>query len=183
MAFTPIQAKVYNRGRPPAEFLSELITWGRDAPAEVFQPNDRADVYVRVRPHLGPWTSELYRRAVMLEVLRVLGGFESSWNWEEGRDTAKPTPNTPTNEEAGIFQCSFDSLALDPSLRQLLLAQGVDATPQSFIETTKDNHAFAIEYCARLLRCTAKHHGPLKSGKMLPWLSRDAVAEFERLLA
>jgi hypothetical protein len=29
----------------------------------------------------------------MLEVLRVLAGFESSWDWEAGRHVTNPTSN------------------------------------------------------------------------------------------
>src|SRR4051812_3242095 len=98
------RSEVYNRGRPPIGFLEELIDWASEAPIEIFERNDRFDIYSSVVAQLGPYGNLAHRRAVMLEVLRVLGGFESSWDWEEGRDTTNPTSNRPCTEEAGIFQ-------------------------------------------------------------------------------
>jgi hypothetical protein len=56
-------------------------------------------------------------------------------------------------------------------------------------------HAVAFEYVARLMRHTMRHHGPLHKNRskfkpalrkpeqsIFPWLSRDAVAEFQQLL-
>ena len=69
-----------------------------------------------------------------------------------------------------------------PKLKQLLIAAGGDGTCASFITVTKSNHRFAFEYCANLLRVTTKHHGPIKEGKIHPWLRRDAVDEIIRAL-
>ena len=88
-SFVACKQKVYNRGKPPDSFLDELIDWGRAAPDEVFDRNPNADVYSLVVGNLGPWRDLKHRRAAMLEVLRVLGDFESSWNWNEGRDKGK----------------------------------------------------------------------------------------------
>jgi hypothetical protein len=41
----------------------------------------------------------------------------------------------------------------------------------------------SLEYCARLIRFTVNHHGPIKHKKINPWLRRDAVAEFEGFLS
>lgn len=125
------------------------------------------------------------RRAALLEVLRVLGGFESSWDWDAGRDTTNPDSNTLCTEEAGMFQCSGNSMAFSPALKQLLLAAdaGSDGGCASFIRTTKSNHVFAIDYCARLLRIMTRHHGPVRDRFIHPWLRRDAVDEFMRFLA
>jgi len=114
----------------------------------------------------------------MVEVLRVLGGFESSWKWTAGVDVNNPTSNTPCTEEAGVFQCSGNSMNFSPTLRQLLLDTGADGSCASFISTSKSNHRFAIEYCARLIRLTTKHHGPIKLKHINPWLHRSAVKEF-----
>lgn len=169
---------VANRGRPPVAFLDELIRWGRGASADIFERNAIFDIYSSVVSQLGPWRDDQHRRAAMLEVLRVLGGFESSWNWEEGADASNPNSNTPCTAEAGIFQCSGDSMAFSPALKQLLIATGADASCDAFITTSKSNHGFALEYCARLLRITIKEHGPIKGGFIHPWLRRDAVDEF-----
>jgi hypothetical protein len=187
-------AKVKNRGRPPVLFLDELITWGRDAPADIFAPNDRYDIYSSIKPVIGPWQSDKHRRAALLEVLRVLGGFESSWRWKAGIDTTNPSSNTPCTEEAGIFQCSGNSMRLDkqlvptsnPSLRKVFEQFGGtgdgDEGCKQFGALTKENHAFAFEYCARLLRVTTKHHGPIKREEIHTWLNRDSAAEIEGML-
>src|SRR5262245_41449497 len=81
--------KVFNRGSPKAEFLQELVAWGKTAPDEIFvdKPGNKKDVYASVITELGPFGDITHRRACMLEVMRVLAGFESSWNWNEGVDT------------------------------------------------------------------------------------------------
>jgi len=181
--FVACRQKVHNRGVAPIPFLTEIIEWGRTADAEIFQRNEIFDIYSSVAPQLGPWRDDLHRRAAMLEVLRVLAGFESSWSWQEGRDRNNSRSNTPCTEEAGIFQCSGDSMGHSPKLKELLCAAGGDGTCASFIELSKSNHRFAIEYCARLLRITTKHHGPIRDRKIHPWLRRDAVDEIMMALA
>ena len=173
---------VLNRGAPPVAFLDELVDWGRQAQDEIFARNERRDIYGSVVEQLGPWTGDRNRRAAMLEVLRVLGGFESSWDWTAGRDVTNPASNMACTEEAGIFQCSGDSMAFDPSLRQLLLSSGGDGSCDSFRARTKADHRFAIEYCARLLRFTTAHHGPIVHHELHAWIRSDAVAEFETFL-
>ena len=118
--FVGCREKVFNRGRPPVAFLNELVDWGVSAPAEIFARNNRTDIYSVVSDELGPWANDLERRAAMLEVLRVLAGFESSWKWNAGPDTTNPDSNTACTEEAGILQCSGDSMNFDASLKQLL---------------------------------------------------------------
>lgn len=187
-----LRSKVYNRGRPPVDFLEALIEWGRSAPDEVFEYSMRYDVYSHVKHRLGPWKSLAHRKAVMMEVLRVLGGFESSWHWSAGVDIGKTEQRTACTEEAGIFQCSGNSMNFDPSLRALLKERSTKTDCKAFIKTSKGDYAFALEYCARLLRFTIKHHGPLKRknhsrvnsrhSSIHPFLSRQAVAEFEATL-
>lgn len=181
--FIACRQNVSNRGKPPESFLNELVEWGRLASPDIFAKNDREDIYSSVRPQLGPWQGDLHRRAAMLEVLRVLGGFESSWDWKAGVDTTNPTSNTPQTEEAGIFQCSCNSMSFSPSLKSLLLSASGDTSCQSFISTTKSNHRFALEYCARLIRFTTAHHGPIKGKHIHEWLRQDAVIEFQGFLA
>lgn len=180
--FFACKAKVFNRGRAPDAFLNELIEWALNASDDIFVPNDTFDIYSSVREDIGPWQGALHRKACMLEVLRVLGGFESSWDWNEDVDTTNPDSNTLCTAEAGIFQCSGNSMNIDPSLKALLMAQTGKVDCQTFRNETKANHPFAIEYCARLLRFTTKHHGPIKHQKIHEWLRRDAVAEFKQFL-
>ena len=93
--FVACRNAVADRGQPPLAFLNELVDWGRAASHEVFARNERNDIYASIVGELGPWQSDLHRRAAMLEVLRVLGGYESSWNWLEGRDEANERSRTP----------------------------------------------------------------------------------------
>ncbi len=181
--FQATKQKVHNRGVPPDSFLNELVDWGVSAPDSVFVKNGNLDIYSSIAPELGPWSNLLQRRAAMLEALRVLAGFESSWNWNAGVDTTNPTSNTPCTEEAGAFQCSGNSMSLDPGLKQLLAEAAGASTCEAFIAQTKSNHRFAIDYCARLIRLTTNHHGPIKHKHINPWLRRDAAEEFAVFLA
>jgi len=180
--FVACRTKVANRGKPPNSFLNELVDWAKDAPDEIFVRNEIHDVYSNVAGELGPYQNFTHRKAVMLEVLRVLGGFESTWDWNEGVDTTNPNSNTSCTEEAGIFQCSGDSMDIDASLKALLVKETGKNDCETFKTETKANHPFAMEYCARLLRFTVGHHGPVRDRKINEWLKRDAVAEFEGFL-
>jgi hypothetical protein len=101
MAFDATRQPVSNRGVPPDSFLDELVAWGKIAPDEIFAPNSNKDVYSNVVGVLGPWEDLRHRRAVMLEVMRVLAGFESSWDWNAGVDVTNRTSVTPDTIEAG----------------------------------------------------------------------------------
>lgn len=181
--FVACKSAVHDRETPPDSFLNELIDWAIDAPDEIFQPNQGHDIYSSVVADLGPWKSLTHRKAAMLEVLRVLGGYESSWRWNEGVDVTNPDSNTPCTEEAGIFQCSGNSMSFDDSLKNLLMQAAGKTDCETFKAETKSNHKFAIDYCARLLRFTVNHHGPVKRQEINRWLRRDAVAEFEGFLS
>ena len=115
----------------------------------------------------------------MLEVLRVLGGFESSWNWSEGGDPDDPQESDPLCQETGIFQVSANSMEFDASLRQCVIDYCGADDPETFIRQMKLKWCFAVEYCARLLRFSIDWDGPISRGEIHPWLSRDAMAEFE----
>src|SRR6266699_3954499 len=123
MAFDATQQPVSNRGVPPDSFLDELVAWGKIAPDEIFAPNSNKDVYSNVVGVLGPWEDLRHRRAVMLEVMRVLAGFESSWKWNEGRDTTNETSVTPETIEAGAWQVSANSMNFGQELKDLVLAK------------------------------------------------------------
>jgi hypothetical protein len=180
--FVACKKEVHNRGIPPSAFLDELVDWAKGAPDEIFEPNQVHDIYTNVVGDLGPWTGLTHRKAAMLEVLRVLGGFESSWDWNEGVDVMNPHSNTSCTEEAGIFQCSGNSMDIDSSLKEMLVKATGKKDCETFKIETKANHTFAIEYCARLLRFTVRHHGPVRDHHINGHLRRDAVAEFEGFL-
>jgi hypothetical protein len=131
-----------------------------------------------VKDELGPWANDLERRAAMLEALRVLAGFESSWKWDADVDTTNPDSITACTMEAGILQCSGDSMNFDSSLKALARSVAGTTDCHVFRTTIKANHRFAIEYCARLLRFTIRHHGPVRDNHIQPELRRDAMAEF-----
>ena len=175
-------SSIDNRGRPPKKWLEELISWAATENMAVFEPNDRFDIYNVVADQLGPYLSIWQRRAVMCEVLRVLAGFESSWNWNEDYDVANPREDNDVTKSAGAFQVSADSMALHRSLAEFAHASGV-VTAEDFRSLMMSNHAFACGYTARLLRITTRHHGPVRDRRINPWLSRKAVAAFVDALA
>lgn len=177
MAYDALKAPVKNRGKAPDSFLDELIAWGAEAPDEIFAPNAAHDIYSSVRPVLGPWRDGLHRRAAMLEVMRVLAGFESSWRWTEGRDVTNPDSTTPMTTEAGAWQVSADSMSFGAELKALVLRRAGSADGNAFQAAMKSDHTLAMEYVARLLRRTVDHHGPVKRHEIDAWLRRDAVEE------
>jgi hypothetical protein len=178
-----------NGSRPPIRFLEELVAWARSAADEIFAPNAsfHDDIYDSVSHQLGPCEGIATRRAVMLEVLRVLAGIESTWNWNDGVDKSKRKRPTAENSEAGAWQVSADSMIWGKELKDLVqkaLARdgGGSLDANAFQRVMKKDHQLAIEYAARLLRHTTKHHGPVKRHEIHPWLSKDAVAEFQELV-
>lgn len=196
MNFTDARSEVLNRGIPPMAFLVEMVEWAKTAPDDIFAPNEFADIYSKVKPELGPYENLTHRKAVMLEVMRVLAGFESSWDWKEGVDTSRLGSDTPENSEAGAWQVSYDGRRLSPELPPLLAARGV-TNGIEFQRAMKFNHPLAMEFVARLMRRNTKHNGPLYKGderdairsslrdekhSIYPWLSRDAVKEFQAAL-
>lgn len=182
MSYIATRERVANRGVPPNDFLDQLIAWGKHAPDEIFTPNARSDVYSSVFHMLGPWQGIPHRRAVMLEVMRVLAAFESSWNWNEGRDMTNATSITPDTIEAGAWQVSANSMNFGQELKDLVLAKVGTLDGNAFQNAMKQNHPLAMEYIARLLRRTTHHNGPVLRHEIDPWLRRDAVAEFQSLL-
>jgi hypothetical protein len=181
MTYNALKARVKNRGRAPDSFLDELIAWGADAPEDIFAPNDAHDIYLSIRPALGPWRDNLHRRGAMLEVMRVLAGFESSWGWNEGRDVTNPTSITSTTTEAGAWQVSANSMNFGPELRALVMDRVGSADGEAFQAAMKLDHPLAMEYVARLLRRTINHHGPVKRHEIDPWSSKEAVEEIGHL--
>jgi len=183
--FKSIKRFVSDRGAPPDSFLSELIAWGKAAPDEIFAANSSTDstgIYSNLKNRLGPWEGNLHRRAVMLEVMRVLAGFESGWNWNEGIDLSNPASRDPNNGEAGAWQVDANTMNYGPELKSLVLAKVGTIDPLSFQKTTKSDHAFAMEYVARLLRRNTKYFGALHNHRAESSLSRDAIDEFQSLI-
>ena len=182
MPYKATKQHVFNRGVAPDEFLDELVAWGKEAVDEIFAPNDASDIYSSVFNVLGPWDSEEHRRAVMLEVMRVLAGFESSWDWTEGRDTNNPSSFTAMTTEAGAWQVSANSMNFGADLKKLVRRKVASLDGNAFQRAMKQDHELAMEYIARLLRHTTHHNGPVVRHEIDPWLRRNAVEEFESLL-
>lgn len=183
MPYNATKSHVANRGVPPDSFLDQLVIWGRSAADEIFLRNAIFDIYSSVFDVLGPWDGLDHRRAAMLEVMRVLAGFESSWDWNAGRDLANPTSITSETTEAGAWQVSADSMSFGQELKDLVLAKAGSLDGDTFQSAMKQNHSLAMEYIARLLRRTTHHHGPVKRHEIDAWLRRDAVDEFLTLLS
>lgn len=196
MTFKATKAPVFNRGIPPDSFLTTLVNWGKIAPAAIFAYNrEPNDIYNSIKPELGPWESMLHRRAAMLETMRCLAGFESSWDWTEGVDVTNKSSNKPDTMEAGIFQISYNSRNFGSDLRDMLYAEDIHHGTQ-FQTVTKADHKFALEYGGRLFRHTHLHNGPLyknrsifppklqgKEHSIYPWLSRESVLELMELIS
>lgn len=186
--FVKTLAKVANRGVPPKGFLQELVAWGKTASDEIFEDKEtkEKDVYASVKGELGPYGDPVQRKACMLEVMRVLAGFESSWKWNTGRDTSNPDENSPDTISAGPFQVSSNSMVFGKDLKDLVAPHGIVNAKRDgdkFQALMKTNHTVAFEYISRLLRHTIRHNGPVKRAEINKWLSRDAVAEFQKVLA
>lgn len=191
-----LKSEITNRGAPPDSFLDELITWGKSEDLTVFDRNATpVDIYSLIKPKLGPWEATQgepipfiwHRRAALMEAMRVHAGFESSWNWREGVDTANATSiRNIEGQETGIFQVSHDSLNLDKSgeLKKWLsghLSTSVDS-PKEFIAAMKSYHQFALAYYARLVRQNIRWAGPLLHGLIIKDLNPEAVVEFRNIL-
>ena len=104
---------------PPVSFLDELVDWALGAADEIFTPNAADDIYSSVVAQLGPFVFTVHRKAVMLEVLRVLAEHESTWNWNQGMHATKTARKTSHDEETGAFQVSEDSMDLDKGKQPL----------------------------------------------------------------
>lgn len=179
--YNATKAIVPGHGPAPDSFLDELISVINSLPDPVFLPNANADIYTILRPPLGPWTSTTHRRAAMCEALRLDGGYESEWNWNEGAD-ATAGRESPSEEETGLWQVSANSMAFSPTLAECVDRVAGAHDTQTFIRQMKANHALAVEYTARLFRFSTRWSGPCNRGWIGAHVSRAAVAEFETFL-
>lgn len=181
---SPLKSIVADQGRCPDEFLTQILATIGGLPDDVFEPNPHHDIYSALYAVLGPWSSTAHRRSVMCEALRVLAGFESSWRWEEGVDTTNATSmSNPLGEETGAFQVSADSMGLDPSLRAFIVGKLGTDHASAFIAAMKSDHGLAVEYVARLLRISIQWDGPIRRGEVAKAVRRDAVNQWQSLLA
>jgi hypothetical protein len=190
-----INQPVYNRGEPPQDFLDAIIAWAENpeaaAPLTAAPNSEPDDVLGMIEA--SPRAAEIMgdgsparRLAVLLEVMRVHAGYESSWNWTEGVDTTNPqSVANPECEETGVFQVSYNSKDLDGSgsLADYLASHGLPDAG-SFIGAMKGSAPLAIDYYARLVRISYRWAGPLiRPEDVLAHLSAAAIAEFEMLVS
>ncbi len=174
---------------PPPAFLAELVEWARQAPDSIFaRNNERYDVLSSIYPQLGPWMGEkdsalwiLNRKAAMLEVMRVLGAFESDWRWNEGKDQSSHKENDDETKSAGLWQISYNSRHFGDDLVEMLKRWGVKNGAE-FQGIMKTKRYFAMEYAARLFRHTTRHNGPLLRKEVNAQVNKFAMSEFEELL-
>lgn len=172
----------HGHGHVPDSFLDVLVAWAKAESDSVFAENSNYDVYSLTKPVLGPYTSLLHRKAVMCEWLRLNGGFESDWNWLEGRDTTAGD-QTPDEMEAGAFQVSYNSVHLGADLGPFLMQRGI-TDAESFQRELKANPALQCAYTARLWRANYRHwSGPTNREWPQSNASRAAVNEFQSLFA
>ena len=178
--------KVSNRGVPPLSVVQDIIAEVKATPDSVFAVNENADIYSLVKPELGPYPSIKNRKAVMADVLIVLAGFESSWDYTEGRDLSASNTGACTME-AGMFQTSGNANAFSPTLGVFQKAKCGNNTCDGFRACAKApgsafKKEFTIGHTIRLLRFTTKHHGPLVRKEVNKWLSKSCVSQIEALL-
>jgi hypothetical protein len=67
-------------------------------------------------------------------------------------------------------------------LKDLVLSAVGTIDGNAFQKAMKENHKLAMEYVSRLLRRTVEHHGPVLRHEIDPWLRKDAVDEFQKLI-
>lgn len=174
---------------PPTSFLHTLIEIVRELDDSIFASNSNPhDVFTSIFPVVQPWTGVKdsfewfqHRKAAMCEVLRVLGGFESTWNWKEGKDMSSKHENDADTMSAGLWQISYDSRSHGDDLNALIQRWGIH-DGMDFQWIMKNKVSFAIEYAIRLFRHTTHHNGPLLRHEVDEQMSRAAIDEFKHLL-
>jgi len=182
--YNACRKEINGHGKPPIEFLDTLIDTINSLPDEVFERNNKYDIYSVMNGVLGPYNDLKHRRAVMCEVLRVVAAFESDWDWNEGEDKNKPVEKkTKEAEETGAFQVSWDSMSTDNSLKTCVEKLAGSLAVDTFIASMKSNHQLSIEYCARLLRFDTTWCYTINTKSMvISNVRKSAVAEFENFL-
>lgn len=170
----------YKHGVPPLDFLDTLRDTIKSLPDVLFDANSAThDIYAVLRATDPDNRLEKYfgttagRRALMAGTLTMIGGDEADWKWNTGRDTtAKLT--APENQEAGVFQVSYDSRNLHPALR-VLLTQAEVYDVWAFQARMKLDHKFAIRYVVNLLRVTTTWDGPINRGWVVAQVTPKVV--------
>lgn len=178
--------KVKNRGVVPFTVMKEIIEAVKDTPKEVFAENKNSDVYLSVAEKLGPYSGIKHRMAVMANVMSVQAGFESSWDYKEGRDMSASNTSACT-AEAGLYQTSGNMNTFNAEAKEQLvpfMAKHCKNTScLEFQRCTKEPiKAFVHGHFMRASRITNRHWGPMVRKEINPWLSRACVLQIQGLL-
>ena len=187
MPFNHTLQPVANRGSAPIGFLNQVLVWGENEPDITFtlrkDDAEETDIYTVLRKLFSKedWTSLVRRKCWMMEVLRVLAGFESSWKPNTGADTTNPAERDAETFSAGLWQISYNSRGFGQDLRDMLVVYGIHNGAQ-FQQMMKTNFTFAARWAARLFRHTIRHNGPLRDHHVDAYLKVNAVDEWQSLL-
>ncbi len=178
--------RVHNRGKIPAWFVEDVIAVAKATPDVVFAPNSNYDIYSSIAPQLGPWRDLKHRKAAMVNVVLVAAGYESSWDYSEGRDMSANNTSSCT-EEAGILQSSGNSNYFSKTLGAYQQQVCGGTSCDNFRACSKSGNStfkkeFPVGHFMRLVRFTIKHHGPLVRKEVNPWLSKACVSAIEKRL-
>lgn len=178
--------KVHNRGAPKFEVVKDIVSALRETPIEVFAENKNADVYGSVVGELGPWQSLKHRAAAMGAVMVVQAGFESSWDYFEGRDISASNTSACT-AEAGLYQTSGNMNTFSAESKAVLIPLQEkyckSTTCAEFQRCTKEPvKSFVHGHFIRASRITTRHWGPMVRKEINPWLKRECVKQIEALL-
>ncbi len=177
-----------NGNKPPQDFIKLLTEKIATIPG-IAEPNRNTDIFSIMRPRMlrfqSGWNGTANRQAWLAAGLTALASLESSFNWKAGRDPGASN-TSPQTQEAGIFQCSANSMYFGTHLQNFFYERsGFSAGWSSnlagnkFIALTKADHDFAVHYMLLLCRTLVRTHGPLVRSEINRWLSIDAVREFE----
>lgn len=197
--------RVYNRGKPPAQFLKDLyefIVRFKDDATLVGVNNEPNDVFGYL------WTElklekgmPLYKRAARLyELMRVSAAMESSWDWDEDYDVLNPHGGKYYGRESGIFQTSANSHVSAKRVDGKLVyfrweyldnLMGFKPSPsredlnKKWWDFHRDykNKDIIMQHHAFMLRHSYRHYGPMISKKLVAAnLNHKCIEQVEALL-
>lgn len=190
--------RVYNRGKPPTQFLLDLYDFiyeHRNNPVLVGENSQPKDVfrYLSTELKLEKGMSMNKRAARLYELMRVSGGMESSWDWDQGRDRSASNYDYYTRE-AGIFQTSPNSHVyydgaykrwhyLD-DLMGMKPRQGSPVNKQwnMFMKDYK-NKTVIMQHHAFMLRHNYRHYGPMiRKNYVAKHLNHECINQVEEHL-
>ena len=189
------KSRIYNPSKPPQAPNNHIVQRAKKSPNTYYTANSYTDVYSLVKPKLAPdgWRNLKHRRAAGIESLIVLGAYESSFDWTEGRDWSNSSSGTACTEEAGMWQTSGNTLTGDlykgMGLKDLFIKEcsgyPIANDCRRFIKCTKaeSKRDFATSYTWLVIRRTLLHHGPLiRKSDVYSHLRVQCMLDLEKLL-